>query len=289
MQKIKKEEFKKDYRTLNRSRVMKKYNLNVVAFYEIARELKLGRKPYISSKKYKIVQSSTLILIIKAMKTKKKVTETRVAKQYSPVKIRDMITMSSLLKNHIVKQNLYTEIRDKNYAHVEGWQYAGGLMGLLAIVKRVENLSSEKEFKWKSDVEIIELKSGKILSNGFALCSNKENKKKDFDEYAVLSMSQTRAIGKAYRNLIGWVMKLAGYEGTPSEEMRGLGETPKEPVITYGKAENTKNFDPLVCHGFSKAGCGNNITKQESEFSKKIYGKPLCRSCQKLSKPKKKK
>ena len=41
-------------------------------------------------------------------------------------------------------------------------------------------------------------------------------------------MAQTRAIGKAYRNIIGWVMKMAGYEGTPGEEMKAVIITKKE-------------------------------------------------------------
>jgi hypothetical protein len=32
-------------------------------------------------------------------------------------------------------------------------------------------------------------------------------------------MSQTRAIGKAYRIYLGWIMKMAGFESTPLEEM----------------------------------------------------------------------
>jgi hypothetical protein len=94
----------------------------------------------------------------------------------------------------------------------------------------VENLSTDKETKWKADVEIVNIKDGSVVSRGFAVCSDKEAKMKSFDEYAVLSMAQTRAIGKAYRNVIGWVMKLAGYETTPSEEMRKAGGAPPADV-----------------------------------------------------------
>src|SRR6185369_14512327 len=43
--------------------------------------------------------------------------------------------------------------------------------------------------------------------------------KRRFDEYAIASMAQTRAIGKGFRNLLGWLMKAAGVEATPAEEM----------------------------------------------------------------------
>ncbi len=97
-------------------------------------------------------------------------------------------------------------------------------MGIMPKVVEVKNLSVGTEKKWQADVELIRIKDGAVIGFGSAICSNVEAKKKGFDEYAVLSMAQTRAIGKAYRNSIGWVMKLAGYEATPKEEMVKAGD-----------------------------------------------------------------
>ena len=36
---------------------------------------------------------------------------------------------------------------------------------------------------------------------------------------SMMSMAQTRAYNKATRNSLGWVMQMAGYQGTPAEEM----------------------------------------------------------------------
>lgn len=121
------------------------------------------------------------------------------------------------LKAFIVKQGLYTNIVGKNYVHVEGWAFAGGSLGLVALVNSCEKLERVEEVAYRSEVHI--MKGDTLVSRGFAVCSNKEVKKKNFDEYAIMSMSQTRAVGKAYRLLLGWLMKMAGYEGTPSEEM----------------------------------------------------------------------
>jgi len=73
--------------------------------------------------------------------------------------------------------------------------------------------------------------SKRILSTGFAVCSNTESKKREFDEYALMSMAQTRAIGKAYRNLIGFLMSNAGFEGTPAEEMEEVENYEEAQVI----------------------------------------------------------
>lgn len=142
-----------------------------------------------------------------------------VVKNYDIAQAKDMQSMAKVLKDHIVKHKLYSNIKGKNYVEVEGWQFAGGMLGILPQVVEVKDLSTDKEVKWLAEVKLVNIKDGETVGRGYALCSNKEAKKKSFDEYAVLSMAETRAIGKAYRSTIGWVMKVAGYEATPTEEM----------------------------------------------------------------------
>lgn len=124
---------------------------------------------------------------------------------------------SKELKDFIVTQKLYTNIVGKNYVNVEGWQFAGMSMGLVATVVSCDRLDRAEEIAYKAVVEV--LSGERVVSRAFTICSNKESKKKSFDEYAIASMAQTRALGKAYRMLLGPLMKMAGYEGTPSEEM----------------------------------------------------------------------
>jgi hypothetical protein len=158
-----------------------------------------------------------------------------IIKNYQLENVSDLQKMSVVLKNHIIENKLFTPIAGKNYAHVEGWQFAGGLLGLYPKVVKVENLSNENEIKWLAEVEIINSKTKEVISKGFGLSSSKEPKRRGQDEYSVLSMAQTRAIGKAYRNILGWIMKLAGYEPTPAEEAEGIKTTlQKEKTIDDG-------------------------------------------------------
>lgn len=163
--------------------------------------------------------------------------ETSVAlKNYDISKVSDVEKMTRVLRSQIVKHGLFTKIGGHNYVHVDGWEFAGGMLGILPRVVEVQDISKGDEVKWRAEVEIVDA-AGRVVSRGFALCSDKESRKKNFDEYAVLSMAQTRAIGKAYRNALAWIMKLAGYEGTPSEEVdeksaaadqsAGAGESPR--------------------------------------------------------------
>lgn len=186
-------------------------------------------------------------------------------KNYSIDKIKDMTAMSKVLKNHIVGHKLYTNISGKNYAHVEGWQFAGGLLGTYPRVTEVTNLSSGTEMKWLASVEIVNSKTQEVVGRGFAICSNKESKKAKFDEYAVLSMAQTRAIGKAYRNLVGWVMKLAGYESTPSEEMQKVDQTNAQPAVdtTGTPAKQGVDYIFKLNNGLEMMGYNSDAKKKE--------------------------
>lgn len=134
------------------------------------------------------------------------------------------------LKDLIVSNKLYTQIQGKNYINVEGWQIVGVFTGVMPVVEKVENLSTDNEYKYRAEVSLRD-KDGNVVGGGMAICSNKEPGKTRFAEYAVCSMSQTRAVAKAYRLKFGCLLKIAGYETTPSEEMdvvNGLAIEPDE-------------------------------------------------------------
>lgn len=139
--------------------------------------------------------------------------------------------LATELTKFIDDNRLSTSIAGKKYVMVEGWQFAGSQLGLVAIPNEAEDISKDgdTELKYKSSADVIHIATGNLVSRGFAICSNKEGKKKSFDEYAVASMAQTRAIGKAYRNNLSWLIKMAGFEGTPREEITDeVGENMKE-------------------------------------------------------------
>jgi len=131
---------------------------------------------------------------------------------------QDIMNFATELKSLIVDNKLYTNIKGKNYVNVEGWQIAGAFTGAIPIVEKVEDLSQGLTYKYRAEVSLRD-KDGNQVGYGVAICTNKEAGKKNFDEYAVASMAQTRAVGKAYRMKIGWLLKVAGYETTPAEEM----------------------------------------------------------------------
>jgi len=124
----------------------------------------------------------------------------------SLAKPQEALQVASTLQTFVTERKLTANIQGKNYPLVEAWQFAGSQLGLIPVVKEVKNLSNEFELKYESIVEVVRLTDGLVLSRGYAVCSNKEHSKKRFDEYAIASMAQTRAVGKAYRNILAWLM-----------------------------------------------------------------------------------
>lgn len=133
--------------------------------------------------------------------------------------VQKATAIATELATIINDRKIFTQIKDKKYVNVEGWQLLGAFIGLTARYEEVRNLSSGNEIKYMAKVSLIN-RDGEVKGQGVALCSNKEQSKRAFDEYAILSMAQTRAVGKAYRLAYGWVLKLAGYEATPAEEVQ---------------------------------------------------------------------
>lgn len=80
-------------------------------------------------------------------------------------------------------------------------------------------------YNYKCGCEIINAVTGAKMGAGWGLCNNVELSKTSYDEFSVHSMAQTRAIGRAFKNVIGFIMKSAGYVPTPSEEMDGVKQT----------------------------------------------------------------
>lgn len=130
------------------------------------------------------------------------------------------IQVAKVLQDFVKQNHLTANIQGKNYPLVEAWTFAGSQFGLIPIVKSLECLcAGDPEIKYRSEVEVMRVADGTIVGRGIAICSNKEASKRRFDEYAIASMAQTRATGKAFRIPLGWLMKASGLEATPAEEM----------------------------------------------------------------------
>lgn len=146
--------------------------------------------------------------------------EKKMIESYDIANSNETLHLAQDLAKFIKENRLFHNIQGKAYVNVEGWQYAGARLGILPIIEELRRIESENgELKYQAEVKLLNLRSQQIVGSGFAICSNKEFGKKSYQEFAIASMAQTRAIGKAYRNILAWIIRAAGYEPTPAEEM----------------------------------------------------------------------
>jgi hypothetical protein len=134
------------------------------------------------------------------------------------------------IKDFIVANKLSSNIKGKEFVKVEGWQFVFTLAGLRFIASKPQrrwNNIVEFEITYEAECHVYN-KEREVMGYGFAVCSNMEAAHSQYEEYALASYAQTRAISKAGRNLFAYIMALAGYEPTPYEEMMGVEANDKK-------------------------------------------------------------
>ena len=135
--------------------------------------------------------------------------------------------LSDLIKSQgLVKKGLNKKDPDAEYVLVEGWEVLGTMLGIVPVTEIVEPICNDKgkvrgykarAYLYRNPVmEHGEIVSGTLIATTEASATVEGFQK---DTAGMMSMAQTRALGKCYRMALSWIMKMAGYEGTPAEEM----------------------------------------------------------------------
>jgi hypothetical protein len=171
----------------------------------------------------------------------------------------------------IKQQLLYTQIGTKEYVHVEGWTLLGSMLGVTPQIEWTRKL----ENGWEARAIAVYNGTGATVGAGEAQCLYTEAKWKNRDDFALRAMAQTRAVSRALRGPLGFVVVLAGFAATPADEMDSVGTgtappppltpranppiapspAPKTPADTWARVKPTQpapSDDDLVC-----AGCGS--------------------------------
>lgn len=138
--------------------------------------------------------------------------------------------LAGVLNDVIEKQKLFSVISGKKYIKAEGWQTLGTFLG---VVPKERSVTRLQDGSYEAYVELVKYADGTIVGGASALCSVSEKRWGASDDFARRSMAITRATGKAYRTGFSWIVTLAGYEPTPSEEM------PREESKTVENKSNT--------------------------------------------------
>jgi hypothetical protein len=125
---------------------------------------------------------------------------------------------ATTLKEVVSKAGWVVKIKDKDYLQFEAWQTLARFYNYTVKVVETKYVEygSHKGFEARA---IVLDKEGKEIGGAEGGCFTDEENWKNRPLYSLKSMAQTRACAKALRNILSWVVVLAGYKPTPAEEM----------------------------------------------------------------------
>jgi hypothetical protein len=113
----------------------------------------------------------------------------------------------------------------KTYLQFEDWQTLGRFYGVTAVsrsTKYVEYGEGEYAVRgFEATAEALLVGNNQVISCAEAMCLDDEQNWSRKPLFQLKSMAQTRACAKVLRNVLAWVVVLAGYAPTPAEEMDG--------------------------------------------------------------------
>jgi hypothetical protein len=141
-------------------------------------------------------------------------------------------TIATALADVIKRRSLYKHIGQSDHVFVEGWTLLGSMLGVFAEVE----WSRPLEDGWESRA-VARTLAGRTVGAAESMCSRSESKWKHSDDYAIRSMAQTRAVSKALRLPLGFIMELAGYSATPADEVPDKQPQAAERVIASKEPE----------------------------------------------------
>lgn len=143
----------------------------------------------------------------------------------------------------IEDKRLYKQIGQKKHVYVEGWTLLGSMLGVFPIVE----WTRQTEDGWEARV-VAKTMGGMEIGAAEGMCSRKEQTWKNRDDFAIRSMAQTRAVSKALRHPLGFIMTLAGYEATPESEMSDASVEPVRNETPAGlpKPQSWKDIEELL-------------------------------------------
>ena len=136
-------------------------------------------------------------------------------------------TLAPIVRDQdLVVKGLNRSNKEKEYVMVEGWEVLGTFLGIAPVTTTIAEIKNDNGrivgYRARATlyqnpiVENDEIVGGTMIARAEAQ-ANKQGYQKDL--FAIESMAQTRALGKAYRMGLGWIMKMAGFEGTFAEDM----------------------------------------------------------------------
>jgi hypothetical protein len=145
------------------------------------------------------------------------------------VALERMAKIAHLLVGVVRDRKLVKRIAGNDYLLAPAWTVLAGMTGLAPYTVWTRRLDDGTGYIAR--VEARRIADGTVVSAAEQVCARSERKWAQADEHALLGMAQTRAMTRALRGPLMQVVELAGYQGTPAEEM-----PPQEPKPSSSSA-----------------------------------------------------
>ncbi|MHC4066971.1 MAG: hypothetical protein ACYSUI_21045 [Planctomycetota bacterium] len=125
----------------------------------------------------------------------------------------------------IREKNLAVKIGHGEHLRVEAWCACASMVGVAPKTewtKEVRNPATGELEGYMARVQVVQIANSNVIGAAEAGCFFDEKMRggpRWTDRHAVLSMAQTRSTSKALGQILRWLPVLAGFSGTPAEEM----------------------------------------------------------------------
>ena len=154
----------------------------------------------------------------------------------------------------IIKKNNWSKKLGGQSEHIqyEGWQTAGKFYGYTVKTFDAEFIKFDDTWGFKAKAIVVNERTGIEVGGAEALCMSDEMNWKSKPKFQLASMAQTRAGSKALRQILGFVVALAGYSATPAEEMTGDEHVSDIPSVKKMPSTQSASDVCEICHAKGK-------------------------------------
>ena len=154
-------------------------------------------------------------------------------------------SIAKQLDDVVQQRGLAVRIGQGEHLRVEAWCCLASLVGVSPVTDWTRDERHPETGEWegvKARVEVKSASSGRVIGAAECGCYRDEPRWANAERHAVLSMAQTRATSKALGQVLRWIPELAGYSGTPAEEM----PAPAAPAPAKPKKPRAKKVKAAV-------------------------------------------
>lgn len=158
----------------------------------------------------------------------------------------------------------------KRYLEFHHWMTIGKFYHATVKTMSSEPVEIDGVKGFKARAEVIDEKTGLVVGGAEAYCFRDEPNWTKKPLFQLASMAQTRAASKALANKFRFVAIVAGYEGTPSEEMTNE-TTQKQVAMPKAKEVPEARGSDLVGPGVDTVGGSPDKPGTKSKFFARLH------------------